>query len=264
MTPIFTVLAAPVLKARRIPIITWYAHRKVTALVKLAYRWSDRVVSVNESSYRYRHDKLVSIGHGIDVDLFAPNGVKPDDPPVVVSVGRLSPIKDLTTLVEAIEILRTSGSRVRGALVGCAPERDLVYEKSLRQRVGELGLQDAIVFAGAIPLRDMVGWYRRSFAHVNLCGTGALDKAPLEAMASGRPTLVANEGFRETLGRYAPVLLFKEEDADDLAARLRGILSLSFEERRIMGEYLRDRVVAMHSLGQLPVKIVALFQGLGK
>lgn len=35
MMPLFTILAAPVLKGKGIPIITWYAHRQVTCTLKL-------------------------------------------------------------------------------------------------------------------------------------------------------------------------------------------------------------------------------------
>src|SRR5438270_12504303 len=34
MIPLFTVLGGPILKAKRIPIVTWYAHPKVTRILK--------------------------------------------------------------------------------------------------------------------------------------------------------------------------------------------------------------------------------------
>jgi len=75
MIPVFTVLVAPVLKLKGIPIVTWYAHRQVTTILQVAHRLSDRMVSINESSYPYHHDKFVPLGHGIDVDFFSPDGI---------------------------------------------------------------------------------------------------------------------------------------------------------------------------------------------
>jgi glycosyltransferase involved in cell wall biosynthesis len=262
MIPTFTVLAAPVLKAKGIPIVTWYAHRQVTPILKLAHHLSDKMVSINESSYRYRHGKFVALGHGIDTDLFSPDDTQPDNPPLLLSVGRLSPIKDPLTLIEAVRVLQQQGYEIRCALVGEAPERDRAYAEKVRQRVSELGLEGVVQFVGAVPNQQVVQWYRRCFAHINLCPTGALDKAALEAMACSKPSLVANEGFQETLGRWATDLLFSHGDSQDLALKLRHLLEMDEEQRRMMSEELRQSVVERHSLERLVERLVTLFEEL--
>ena len=45
MMPIFSVLAGPVLQAKRVPIITWYAHPSLTRILKLAHYFSTRMVT---------------------------------------------------------------------------------------------------------------------------------------------------------------------------------------------------------------------------
>ena len=262
MIPEFAILAAPVLKAKRIPIITWYAHRQVTTRLKLAHHLSDRMVSVNESSYPYRHDKFTPLGHGIDTDLFSPDTTEPEKPPLLLSVGRLSPIKDLMTLIEGVHLLQQRGHKFRCALVGDAPERDKAYAEAVRQRVRELSLDGVVQFVGAIPNAEVAQWYRRCLAHINLCPTGALDKAVLEAMACGKPSLVANEGFRETLGCWSHQLLFRHGNAKDLADKLASLLNMSEAERQAMGQALRRSVVEQHSLGRLADNLVALFETL--
>jgi glycosyltransferase involved in cell wall biosynthesis len=260
MIPIFTVLAAPVVKAMRIPIVTWYAHRQVTVLLKLAHCLSDRMVTSAESAYRYKHDKVAVVGQGIDADLFVPNDASPDDPPLILSVGRLSPIKDPLTLVEAVNLLRREGSHVRCAFIGDAPERDSVYGANVKRRAQELGLAGVVQFVGAVRNEEVVGWYQRSLAHVNLCPTGALDKAALEAMACSRPSVVANEGFRRTLGRCAEQLVFRHRDAADLAAKLTRLLAMNAEDREGMGCELRRRVVEAHGLEQLVRRLRVIFE----
>jgi glycosyltransferase involved in cell wall biosynthesis len=262
MIQIFTVLAAPVLKMKSIPIVTWYAHRQVTTILKLAHHLSDRMVSINESSYPYRHDKFTPLGHGIDTDLFSPDGTEPEKPPLLLSVGRLSPIKDPITLVEAVHLLRQQGHEVRCALVGEAPERDKAYAEAVRQRVRELSLDGVVQFVGAIPNDQVVHWYRRCFAHINLCPTGALDKAALEAMACAKPSFVANEGFRETLGRWADWLLFQHSNFKDLAQKVQQLLQMSSSEQQVMVTDLRRSVVEQHSLERLADNLVALFETL--
>ncbi|MGH8546817.1 MAG: glycosyltransferase, partial [Gammaproteobacteria bacterium] len=62
MMPLFTILAAPVLKPLRIPIVTWYAHPSATRILKLAHHCSDHMVTSIGTSYPYKHDKLLLIG----------------------------------------------------------------------------------------------------------------------------------------------------------------------------------------------------------
>jgi len=256
MMPIFTVLAAPVLKACRIPLVTWYAHRRVTTILKLAHHWSDRMVSINTSSYPCDPRKLVPLGHGIDTGLFSPGEDGPEEPPFILSVGRLSPVKSQETLIEAIDIVRRRGYALRCALVGDAPEHDRAYAQQLRNAVVRRGLNDVVEFVGAVaPQAQVVQWYRRCFAHVN-CGRGAVDKAALEAMACGRASLSSNPGCRETMGRWMEQLSFQPGNALGLAEKLIAVLHLSPTEREELGGYLRARTIRMHNLERLTGKLL--------
>ncbi len=263
MMPIFTVLAAPVLKAKGIPIITWYAHRQVTTTLKLAHRLSKRMVASAEASYRYKHDKLVVVGQGIDTDLFSPDGTETVAPSFLLSVGRLSPLKDPMTLIEAVHLLRRRGHDVHCTLVGDAPERDQAYAQALSQRVRELGLGGRVQFTGAVPNDQVVHWYRRCLAHVNGSPPDhSLDKAVLEAMACGKPSLSSTLGFKETLGLWADGLLFRHSDPEDLAGKIARLFRLDAVQRETMGTELRQRVLEKHSLEGLTNHLVELFEQL--
>jgi len=262
MIPVFTVLAAPLLRSRGISIATWHGHRQVTNILKAAHYCSDRMITSAPTGYRYKHDKLVIVGQGIDVDLFSPNGTPMEEPPLLLSVGRLSPIKDLGTLIRAVHLLRRRGHPVRCALVGAASETDQPYIDSLQSLVRELELDATVQFAGAVRNEQLVPWYRNCFAHVNLCPTGALDKAVLEAMACERPSLVANEGFRETLNGWGERLLFRHGDADDLAEKLDRLLQMQHSQRAAMSADLRKNVIAHHNLEHLAKTLVGTFEEL--
>lgn len=261
MIPIFSVMAAPVLKVCCIPIVTWYAHRSVTSTLMTAHRLSDQMVSVNASSYGYRKDKLTLLGHGIDTELFSPGRTKSEgDVALLLSAGRLSPIKDVMTLIRAGRLLQSHGVKLRCALVGEAPERDRPYAERLRREVEVLGLGEVVQFYDAVPHVEMPPWYRRSLAHINLCPTGALDKAALEAMACGKPSLVANEGFVQTLGCWKDNLLFRHGDPDDLALKIRELLHMNASEVEAMGADLRRSILEMHSLEGLTNRLTAVLE----
>ncbi len=264
MIPIFTVLAAPILKVKRIPIVTWYAHPSLTWILKLAHHLSDRMVASVATAYPYRKDKLVVVGQGIDTDFFCPNGSHPEEPPMILCVGRLSPVKDHPTLIRAAALLRERWQKPFRVVIlgGPAGPKDEPYVRSLHQLVEELNLQDIVSFHPPVPQSALPNWYRRCTVHVNLTPTGFGDKVAWEAMACGRPCLVANEGFKETMGEYAGTLLFQYGDAESLAERLQRLLSLPSDEAQRIGAYLRERVIAFHSLSNLAEKLVKLFYDL--
>jgi glycosyltransferase involved in cell wall biosynthesis len=262
MIPIFTVLAAPVLKVKKIPIVTWYAHPSLTWVLKLAHHLSDRMVASVATAYPYRKDKLVVIGQGIDTDLFCPDGSPPEEPPMILCVGRLSPVKDHPTLIRAAALLRERLKKPFRVVIlgGPAGPKDEPYVRSLHRLVEELNLQDIVSFHPPVPQSALPNWYRRCTVLVNMTPTGSGDKVVWEAMACGRPCLAANEGFRETMGEYADALLFPHGDAEALAERLLWLLRLPLDERECIGTYLRAQVVALHSLDQLAEKLKTLFR----
>ncbi len=261
MITVFTVLGAPLLKAKRIPIVSWYAHPHAAWTLKLAHHLSDRVVTSLAAAYPYRQDKLTVVGQGIDTDLFTPDGTDPDAPATILCAGRLSPSKDHPTLLKAAAFLRDRcGSPFQVVIMGGPAGREGErYAATLRQLARTLQLEDVVRFEEPRPLSELAEWYRRCTVHVNLTPKGFGDKVALEAMSCTRPCLVANDGFRETLGAYAGRLLFAFGGAEDLAERLKWVLSLDGEERTSIGRYLRERVVRMHGLAQLADSLKSVF-----
>jgi len=262
MIPIFTVLAAPVLKVKRIPIVTWYAHPSLTWILKLAHHLSDRMVASVATAYPYRKDKLVVVGQGIDTDLFCPDGSPPEEPPMILCVGRLSPVKDHPTLIRAAALLRERWKKPFQVVIlgGPAGPKDEPYVRSLHQLVEELNLQDIVSFHPPIAQSTLLNWYKRCTIHVNLTPKGFGDKVAWEAMACGRPCIAANEGFLETFGHYGNELLFDFHNSESLSERLLRVLSLGKKERDAIGIYLRNQVIKFHCLDQLVNKLLILFE----
>ena len=264
MIPLFTILGAPLLKARRIPIVTWYAHPAATRTLKIAHKLSDQIVSSVAAAYPYRRDKLTPIGHGIATDIFSPDDrVLRAEPPVILCVGRLSPVKDHLTLLNAAALLRRAGEPFRVVVVGGpAKSEDQDYVRSLHDHVKILGLEKVVAFEPPLPMRQLPDWYRRCTVHVNMSPVGFGDKVAWEAMSCAKPCVVANEGFNETLGRYEPRLLYRYGDAKHLGERLQWVLGLSQHERDSIGAYLREQVVSMHCIDGLAQRLISVLESL--
>ncbi|MGH8546876.1 MAG: glycosyltransferase family 4 protein [Gammaproteobacteria bacterium] len=223
---------------------------------------SDQMIASVPTAYPYKRDKLIAVGQGIDTELFSPDsGVSAEDRPMILCVGRLSPVKDHPTLLKAALLLgQRWGRGFRIVIVGGpGSPRDESYIRSLHRQVKELGVHDLVHFEPPTSVENLPFWYRRCTLHVNLTPTGFGDKVAWEAMACGKPCLVANEGFRETLGKHAEHLMFRYGDPEHLARALEWGLSLNGAERKLMGVYLRQQVERMHSLDRLATVLVDLF-----
>ncbi|MBI3181716.1 MAG: glycosyltransferase family 4 protein [Myxococcales bacterium] len=260
MMPVFSALGGPLLRARGIPLVTWYAHPSLTATLRLAHTFSDRMVASLATAYPYKRDKLTVIGQGIDTSLFSPGHSEPEDPPFVLCAGRLSAVKDHGTLLRAVAALRSRGRALRVVILGSTPEGGEAYAQEVRSLVRLHHLEEIVQFRLGVSAPALRDWYRRCTAHVNLTPAGFGDKVAWEAMACERPSLVANTDFMETLGRHADALLFTHGDADDLAAKLERVLGLSAPERASMGAYLRSQVQRLHGLDSLADRILSVFE----
>jgi len=263
MMPLFTVMAGPILRLMGIPIITWYAHLNRSRILPVAHWLSTRMVASVESAYPYRRDKFTAVGQGIDTALFRPEAeTKSETIPLILCVGRLSPVKDHPTLIKAARFLRQVWHKpFRVEIVGGPTSgRDETYVRSLRQQVKQLGLEEIVSLEPAVSMDKLPSWYRRSTVNVNMTPTGSGDKVVWEALACGRICVVANEGFKPTLGKYADDLSYTYGEAEQLAARLNWTLSLSESARAVIGTELQREVEASHGLKGLANRLVEIFE----
>ena len=260
MMPLFAGLAGPLLTARGIRTALWYTHRQRSMQLRAGLAMSWRVVSADASSFPYRTDKLRAIGHGIDTGFYVPGGRHASDRdarPLVVQVGRLAPIKHQATTIEAV-----AGTEARLALIGgvqAGASRD--YERGLVEMARALGMEEGCQFTGDVPPAEAREWYRQAAVAVNMSPVGLFDKAALESMACGVPTVVCNPAFAPLLGDYAELLLTAgPDDVAGLRRRITRLLALSDDERAAIGWALRESVLREHSLDQLSARLLAVLR----
>lgn len=252
MMPLFAVMAAPLLKMRRTPIILWYAHGATPRLLRIAEKVVDRVVTASPHSFRVPTKKLVVTGHGIDTGLFCPvPNLDVAVPPTIVTVGRLSPIKRLEVLVEATKLLVDAGrSDLRLLIAG--PRYDQAYAARVEEQVRREKLDTVVTFVGQQPREQVVELLRRAAVMVNVSDTDSTDKAVLEAMSCSVPVVTTNAAFRELFYQLGVSTFHVPKDSPGtLAQAIATVLDLDPEERRTIGSRLRDYVVEEHDLDRL-------------
>lgn len=262
MTPIYSVLAYPYSRAAGIPVFTWFLHPRASFITKLAHWLSTKVVSATAASYPYKKDKLVALGHGIDTNLFTPQFSARLNPPLLISVGRISPIKDYETIIKAAGLLKKSSGRAFQLAIigGVINAEDRVYQERLRQLVIQLNLEDSVQLAPSQNQNNLVSWYQRASLHINATQPGSGDKVNLEAMACGTPSLMASPTFSETITPYQKQLLFHYQNPEDLSLKIMNFLALEENQRQELGKKLREAVIEHHNLDKLMTNLVALFK----
>ncbi len=255
MSPAFAIAAAPFAKLRRVPLVLWYTHRHVDRKLRLATALSDAVATASPESFQLHSDKVRVLGHGIDPEQFSPQPPdEQDERKLILAVGRLSPIKRYELLVEATRILQLRQLPIRTVIAGDDPPGDSSYGNYVR------GLSAGRVeFLGAVPHAQIAAWYHRCAVAVNLCPTGGLDKAVLEAMFCARPVLVTNQSFASLLGEEGRAWLVGETGNEVI----KGLADLLNDpEAQARANVVRARALAAHSLDGLMDRLLNLFSQL--
>jgi glycosyltransferase involved in cell wall biosynthesis len=262
--------------ARRPPVLTTLhgvASGEYRAAAHILCRAADVVACVSEDVRR----RLLIAGYPAQRMAVIRNGVAPATPlaasrreqldrelgldgaPLVISVGRLAPVKAPDRFLAVAACVRRAVPEARFLLVGDGPLRG-----ALERQAAAVGLSGAVEFTGVrLDARDLIA--RASVMLVTSRSEG-LSVAVLEALAAGVPVVATDvSGMRELLDGGAGIVV-PDASAGALAeptvallrvparcARMgeigRRLLTQRYAPARMVGEYLQlaDRLAAAQS-----------------
>jgi glycosyltransferase involved in cell wall biosynthesis len=250
MCPIYAVLAAPLVRPLRVPLLLWYTHWARTRTLEAAARAATAIVTVDRRSFPIESPKVVPIGHGIDLAEF-PCADRPDGLGDfrLAALGRYSPAKGLATVVRGVQLANERGVDTRLEVFGPAlnaAERE--HRAELERLVVELGLEKRVRLDPAVLRSEVPRVLGRARALVNNMEAGAPDKVVYEAAASCLPVLVSNPVFDELTAGLPATLMFARDEPAVLADRIAELAALPPEARAGLGRTLHERVAAGHSV----------------
>jgi glycosyltransferase involved in cell wall biosynthesis len=248
MVPTFLTLAAPLAKARRVPLFLWYTHWHASRELRLATLLADVVLSVDLSSFPLRSAKVRGIGHAIDVAEFAGDPPARHEGPLrLLALGRTARWKGLATLIEAFRIAGLGDATLELRGPSLTPD-----ERAHRLELAAAASGDArITLAGSLPRAEVPGLLRAAdlvVSPVEPRAGATLDKAVYEAAACSRPVVTTNPTLAPFLAGLPLPLVAPAHDPAALGAVLRHVVEAAPELRAIVGAALRRRVVEHHSL----------------
>ena len=249
MCPEYALAAHILPRVFRVKTILWYVHGTIGWRLRLAALLVNLLCTASRESCRLRSRKVDIVGHGVAPEFFAsrlpaPRGLR------LITVGRISPVKNMRTLVLGFLELQKRFPDTTLSIVGePITEVDRLYREEVR------GLSPHARFQGGISHTELPRVLGEATAFIHASRTGSMDKAALEALAAGLPVFTSSEAFSEDI---PGVVKFREDDPKDLAEKItethrRGEISYN--------EAASALVRRNHSLERLIERIVAFYTG---
>jgi glycosyltransferase involved in cell wall biosynthesis len=201
------------------------------ALVALWTATADQVFCISHATAdlflrRGRREKTEVMYNPVDARAFAPGPASETlrrelgatgGGPLIGTVGRIHPRKDLETFLRAAGLVRARMPDARFVVVGAAEVPvEQAYLARLQALTAELGLGDRMIFVGA--RRDVGEIMRALDLFVLTSRHEGFGRVVAEAMTAARPSVVTDEGAPPELverGRYG--LCARPADAEDFA-----------------------------------------------
>ena len=165
---------------------------------------------------------------------------------MVVWVGRINPLKDLITLIRAAALVHQSRPDIQFRLYGSAPAGDEAYYQECLALRSELGLDEAVVFAGYAS-RPEIAFNAGDVVLLSSISEG-FPFCVVEAMLCGKPVVgTAVGGVREAIeGCGIPV---EPRNPEEMA---QAILTLMNDPARCaaLGRAAREKAMRYFTLRQ--------------
>jgi glycosyltransferase involved in cell wall biosynthesis len=202
--------------------------------------------------------RCLSIRNGIRIpqQVSSRSPIDPADHPkevVIGWVGRLVPVKGVSTLLKAVAEMSKSQPTPRVLLVGEGPERE-----SLEKLAAALGLSERVRFVGFV--EDIWPYYEQMDLFVLPSLHEGVPIALLEALGAGLPVVAsAVGGIPHVIGTSEAAVLIDSQSPSTWAEALTGLLS-DRAKMTAIGERARKHIEANFSIEGMTEQYLALYQ----
>ncbi|WP_019221433.1 glycosyltransferase family 4 protein [Bartonella senegalensis] len=222
-------------------LFTSASQRHHKPFTKWLIRRMDKVIATSVRTGTYLEVPHQVIMHGIDVRRFSPPETLDDcfsssgfpGKYAVGCFGRVRPSKGTDLFVDAMIRLLPRYPEWTALIAGRTIEQHYYFEKKLRQKIAEAGLEDRIVFLGEVLNTPL--WYRRLSLYVAPSRTEGFGLTPLEAMASQTAVVASDAGAYRELVVEGTGTVVQAGDGGALTAAIEPYLA-DLEKTMVAGE----------------------------
>lgn len=231
-----------------------------------AYISPSTQISEELISIGFLPDKIRSIEHGVDINVFKPSSNEDEGrlnreklslsgTKNVIFVGRLAPQKRPLFLLKAWEIVIKEYPNTRLLIFGKGE-----LEDELKEFCRNRGLESSVEFKGVI--KDLVPYYRSADIFVLPSHAEGVSIALLEAMSCGMAVVVSDiPGNAQVIQNGKNGLLFEMEDVNDCVRKITVLLSDEQLSQRL-GNEARNTIIEKYSSDAMTKTFVSIYQEL--
>lgn len=228
--------------------------------------WASVVITLSSAMKQeaiaagFREEQIKSMSNGVDAQAFISDKPKSEIKKelglsgnlVILFVGRLTPVKSLPTLVDALANMLPTFPNLHLLLVGEGPDQIL-----LEKQVRELGIEAHITFAGQ--QRNIKRYLNAAEIFVLPSKSEGISNALLEAMSAGLACISTSIGGGDEVldGGKCGLLV----QPGDVRAWTQAITELAIDpgRRKQLGEAARQRILDHYDFSVVGSKYEALY-----
>jgi len=248
----YVLLGGPLWKLLGKKIAMWRNHYAGSFLTRVAMTTSDKLFCTSKYSFTANSKKTTLMPVGINTELFKKGDHSTKKPHSILFLARIALSKKPHLIIEALRILKDEGVQFTADFYGNPLPQDVSYLGALKEKVKEYSLENRVSFVQGIPNRETPRVYNAHTVFINTSPSGMYDKTIFEAMACEGLVLTSNLNLK---GQIDDRFLFAEDDAHDLAKKLKNLLNLDADMQEKYGKMLRNYVAEKQSLVLLACNI---------
>ncbi|MCX6796824.1 MAG: glycosyltransferase family 4 protein, partial [Candidatus Falkowbacteria bacterium] len=258
MNPVYVVLGGLLWKMWGKKITLWFNHVEGSWSARIAAQIVFKIFFTSPFSFFVNNKKAHQMPAGISTDVFVYNQEKRKNVNSILYLGRISPVKNINILIETAKILDKQKIDFNINIVGDpANKNDDQYLASLKIEAKELINKGRVKFFPAVPNSFAPDIFNQNEIFINLTNSGSYDKTILEAMACGNIVLLSNLSFKGVIDSR---FIFQENNAKDLAAKIRYAFTIDNEIKEKNRKVMIDYVNSCHNLKILIKEIIAVYE----
>lgn len=175
-----------------------FRTRFARLVTEASYRYADQISPGSNYNHRWEIrngapvERICTIYNGVDPQTLVPGPVVNTAAPIVVWVGRITPIKDVKTMVRAAAVVHQERPTVRFVIYGTPPKGSESYLTECLALRNALGLAEVVDFRGFAPSIEI------AFQGGDIVALSSISEGfpftVIEAMLCARPVVASAVG----------------------------------------------------------------------
>ena len=213
-------------------VFTSVAQRHHQWLTRLLIARMDAVIAASEESASFLLRPATVVLHGVDTGRYRPSedrmaAYAATGYPgrfAIGCLGRVRHQKGTDVFIDAMCALLPRFPDFSAVVIGSVTPDQMIFARTLRQRVDAAGLADRIRILGELPIDEVPRWHQRLTIFAFTSRNEGFGLTLLEAMASGVAVVAARAGAAERVITNETGVLVPPGDAAALIAALEPLM----------------------------------------